>query len=360
MNGDKDTGIMTVRVGDDWVFATDDTVSVAPGSLGTGNVLTNDDSVENPIVLSVVFKGQTYNVAANTDTVIDGDHGTLTIQQDGDYTYRPYNAGTENFCLDPTQADVATANDPSITRNGITLTAIDPRNGQTLGDLSWVTGNLNLDNSWFQEMGVGVSGNGNNRINGVGEGVRISFDQPKSEVTVYVGGYNLFFDDNQETLRARVFLDGQSQPTTVNLVDVWNNQYDGYAAFNLTSSQFNNLNITSLEIFSPESTTAWTLRNVEYDRTTIGGTDAFTYTARDRDGDFDTGLLQATNSAAPPAQPVTANVLAFDDLVSQAVNDFVINTSMPDLLSPANDSGPIQTTLSMIAPMDDQSDPLVA
>ncbi len=79
-----------------------------------GNVLTNDDIGEDDpgSVISVEFGGQTYDVPANGERIINGDNGTLTIKSNGQYSYVS-NGGTAsqkiyNFSVDnPSGSDKA-------------------------------------------------------------------------------------------------------------------------------------------------------------------------------------------------------------------------------------------------------------
>ena len=89
-DGDSDDGQIIIRVNDDGPVANDDFASVEEGSnVITGNVTGNDDVGEDidGSVINVRFNGTDYPVVSGVATVIDGDYGTLEINADGSYTY---------------------------------------------------------------------------------------------------------------------------------------------------------------------------------------------------------------------------------------------------------------------------------
>jgi T1SS-143 domain-containing protein len=365
-DGDRDTGVIKIDFYDDWPIAFDDVIRGSFGTTSTGNVLTNDDAYEAPFVLSVVFKGQTYTVDTAGQTVINGDHGRLTIERDGDYTYRPYDPVTETLCLDPTAADVnGAANDPDIYRNGIKVTAIDPRSGAALSDLTWISGDLNIDDTWWGEQGLGVAGGNTKLIDGVLEGVRIDFDQPQDDVCLVIGSFNHFIADDPDVvepfLQARVYLQGGGDPVIVPLTVTYDGT--GFVSCYLYANQFNGQLINRIDLYSTDPRADWSLYNVKYDQTSAGGTDQFTYTVEDRDGDRDQGVIQVTsgNGVAPPiVDPAPRNpaIISFDDRdpTTLAINDFITATSPKEALVAANDRGddaPI--ILPMPAQIDDQN-----
>ena len=90
-DGDKVESSIRIRVKDDASDANDDNVSIdlAQDSFVTGNVLDNDDlGIESMMEISSVrFEGVEHNVVTGEALVIDGAHGTLTIHNDGTYSY---------------------------------------------------------------------------------------------------------------------------------------------------------------------------------------------------------------------------------------------------------------------------------
>ncbi|MCB9986738.1 MAG: cadherin-like domain-containing protein [Rhodospirillales bacterium] len=103
VDGDSDTGIITVNVRDDAPSALDDTVNMPSGTMtATGNVLANDTPGQDvPVpVVSVVYNGTTYALPQDGSNVtITGAHGTLVINSTGAYTYTSSNTttGTDQF-----------------------------------------------------------------------------------------------------------------------------------------------------------------------------------------------------------------------------------------------------------------------
>ncbi|MCB9983575.1 MAG: VWA domain-containing protein [Rhodospirillales bacterium] len=89
-DGDTDTGFITVNVYDDGPAAVDDTGTVAQNTTSvSGNVLANDDGGEDVVatVTNVRFNGVDHAVVQGVATVVNGQHGVLTIGSDGSYTY---------------------------------------------------------------------------------------------------------------------------------------------------------------------------------------------------------------------------------------------------------------------------------
>ncbi|MBN8520419.1 MAG: tandem-95 repeat protein [Alphaproteobacteria bacterium] len=102
VDGDTDTGTITIDVADDAPVAENDINSAEEGQTITGNVTTNDNfSEDSPNTVSqVVFNGTTYTVPANGQTVITGAYGTLTMNSNGTYSYAANNNdpdGTDVF-----------------------------------------------------------------------------------------------------------------------------------------------------------------------------------------------------------------------------------------------------------------------
>jgi len=83
-DGDIAEATVVVNVLDDAPVANDDTNSVAESGTATGNILTNDDGGQDGSPVITEFDGQP--IPAGGLQVI-GTYGTLTIQQDGSYSY---------------------------------------------------------------------------------------------------------------------------------------------------------------------------------------------------------------------------------------------------------------------------------
>ena len=89
-DGDTATGSITINVLDDAPVALDDVNSIPENqTTATGNVRANDDDGEDmpASVTQVSFGTNSVTVVAGTPTVINGDHGVLTINADGTYSY---------------------------------------------------------------------------------------------------------------------------------------------------------------------------------------------------------------------------------------------------------------------------------
>ncbi len=97
-DGDTAKETVVVRVKDDAPNANDDVVNVNENGTANGNVTNNDVSGQDTpaTVTQVVYKGTTYTVPVNGDNVtINADHGTLTINKTGAYTYVAKNVNSD-------------------------------------------------------------------------------------------------------------------------------------------------------------------------------------------------------------------------------------------------------------------------
>ncbi len=100
-DGDKATAVIKVNVHDDGPVASNDTntVASAPGTV-SGNVTANDNVGQDTpgyVVKQVTFGGTVYNVPATGTLVINGAHGTLTIDKTGEYSYKATSVGSDVF-----------------------------------------------------------------------------------------------------------------------------------------------------------------------------------------------------------------------------------------------------------------------
>ncbi len=97
-DGDGDTAdsILTVQVKDDAPVAVNDGRSVADNATVTGNVITNDDQGNDLSgkITHIQFENGSVVSIPSTGRVINGDHGTLTIQQNGSFSYKASNNNT--------------------------------------------------------------------------------------------------------------------------------------------------------------------------------------------------------------------------------------------------------------------------
>ncbi|MEM6810832.1 MAG: DUF5801 repeats-in-toxin domain-containing protein, partial [Pseudomonadota bacterium] len=89
VDGDEDTGTITINIADDGPVANDDINGAEEGQLITGDVVANDELSEDEIntVTNVNFDGTDFVIPANGSQTITGNFGTLTINSDGTYQY---------------------------------------------------------------------------------------------------------------------------------------------------------------------------------------------------------------------------------------------------------------------------------
>ncbi|USO05283.1 MAG: VWA domain-containing protein [Rhodospirillales bacterium] len=89
-DGDSDSGFIQVNVLDDGPVAVNDGNTVLQNTTTVnGNVLANDDGGEDVVatVTNVRFNGVDHAVVQGVATVVNGQHGILSIHADGSYTY---------------------------------------------------------------------------------------------------------------------------------------------------------------------------------------------------------------------------------------------------------------------------------
>lgn len=107
-DGDKSSTTVVIHVKDDAPVAHNDNRSLDEGQTINGNVTNNDvPGQDTPAtVTKVEFNGTPYIVPANgTSITITGDHGVLTIDKTGAYTYKSNSDGTDNFKYTLTDRD---------------------------------------------------------------------------------------------------------------------------------------------------------------------------------------------------------------------------------------------------------------
>ncbi|MGH1399433.1 MAG: DUF5801 repeats-in-toxin domain-containing protein, partial [Alphaproteobacteria bacterium] len=96
VDGDSDTGIITIAVADDGVDARDDVNGAEEGQTITGQLVANSDDVSEDLpneVVNVRFGGTDYGVAAGAPAVITTSLGVLTVNQNGSYTFAATDLG---------------------------------------------------------------------------------------------------------------------------------------------------------------------------------------------------------------------------------------------------------------------------
>ncbi|MGH1376022.1 MAG: DUF5801 repeats-in-toxin domain-containing protein [Alphaproteobacteria bacterium] len=295
-DGDTDTAIIGVDVHDDGLTAHDDCVEFnASEGLIDGNVVENDTvSQDDPnTVTQVKFEGTVVDVPADgSDVTIDGDFGTLTINNTGDYTYTPFDnvfstAGGSSS-LDPVEADVAGIQD-SISKDGITVSVANAGNF----DISWVN---TADGSG---LGIDNLDNGDSpKVWPKGETFDIALDQDAQKVTLTISELGSNNNGGQHGLDYVVTLADGTQVTGEQQF-VPGQIIDGHFTFSIDASDFGGQLITSIEINSTNAGDykggSFLLNNVEAE---YPGTheecvqDEFEYTLQDGDNDTDTAVLK--------------------------------------------------------------------
>jgi T1SS-143 domain-containing protein len=174
VDGDSDTGTITINVADDGPDAVNDINGAEEDQLITGDVLANDilsqdgDDTGDNTVTNVHFDGTDYPVPAGGSVTITGDYGVLIMNSDGTYSYQAndFNPdGTDSFTytLTDRDGDSDTANlSVRVTPDGDPVAvdetlAVDETN-LTPGPMIF-NGDLNVN---FGQDGAGtVQGNGN-------------------------------------------------------------------------------------------------------------------------------------------------------------------------------------------------------
>ena len=312
-DGDTDSASLTINVLDDGVTANNDVNMFEQSDGGTtGNVITglnggpgaaDDLSEDDPShVTSVSFGSTTVGVPETGTVTIEGDYGFLTIDANGDYTYTlkpgaPGSTTTTTDSMDPTAGDI-TGGQSSLTLNGITVSVGTPLSGGlTTGTLSWVNEGAGA--------GIGIAGNGSNKVWQPGEVLNVSFaGADKVTLTVADIGSNNFGDG----IDYKVYL--ASDPSTPVTLEFQLPSFDadGLVSFTIDVSSFApGDKIVGVDLFSISNSalqnTSFTLNNVVIENTTTvpGGDtcDEFTYVLTDDDGDSDVATLQLKADGSP-------------------------------------------------------------
>ena len=250
-------------------------------------------------VINVSFEGTDYPVTPGTETVIEGNNGTLTINSDGSYNYEANNnatGGGTTHCLNVTEADVA-GTQSTLTQNGITVTSV---NG---GDLT------------FTDGGIGIfDGVGSNRVAGNDEALDVDF-APASEVILTMGDLG---NNPGSAIDFTIHLsDGTTQTIEIPVADIPQVHDAGSVTFN--AADFGaDVTIVGVDVFSHDTNsnfgrTSFSLIDV---KATEPGEEAepdqFIYTIQDQDGDTDTAVLNINVESDP--EPIEINgVGATDD-----------------------------------------------
>ena len=355
MDGDTGTGNVVITVRDDGPDAQNDTISLArTQSVGTGNVLTNDDTGADDGQPIVVTTPGTYM----------GNFGTLVLNTNGTYTYTRNGraGGVDNFTYSMRDSDgdvdtatlrinVATDHDPiNISGSGATDdTALS-------GGPDVETGTINVN---YQGDGPGTTtgtggfSSGGSQLGGTlthnGVPISVNFNASTNTYTGSAGGMTVFTmqinpngtyrfvqrealdhgnaSNHNESISLRFGVratdaDGDSGTgiVTIQVRDDGPNARNDSASVGRTGRSASG-NVLSNDdagedggalVVTPGTyngsfgvLTINANGSYTYTRTNLvaGGTERFNYTMRDRDGDTDTATLTLNVTANPPPPP---------------------------------------------------------
>ena len=294
--GDAATATITINVLDDAPIANDDVnmydtnAGVANGNVITGlnggpgaaDDLSEDNAAPESAdhdVVQVSFNGTTVDIPAGGSNTIAGDFGTLTMFDDGTYTYELNPGvilpGMSMNVLDPQPGDVAGTQE-TFTKNGITVSTV---NG---GDLT------------FTDDGIGINdGSGSNRVFGNDEALNVGFANA-DQVTLTMGDLG---NNPGSAMDFVIYLsDGSTRTVEVPVADIPLTNSAGSVTFN-ASDYGPGLTITGVDVFSHNTNsnfgkTSFSLVEV---KTIHAGDDCiadeFEYVLQDGDGDQSTATL---------------------------------------------------------------------
>lgn len=264
------------------------------GGAGAADKLSQD--VANKVT-KISFGNQTKDVAANGETTIEGNHGTLTIKADGSYTYvlKDNGAGTPATTtqLGLKASDVA-GTQTSITKDGVTISIGKPENASIPegGDLVWYKP---THNGQVSGEGIGIrTSKGDDKVWPAGEKLVVDPSLAASSLDLVISDLG---NNVGKSMSFRIYTeDGQSEVKTFT---VQQNQLNGNEQ-TFTISNADGKMIDRVEIYSPNSSFMLQDVKVTYPGTNVpvGGEDKFTYVLTDRDGDSDHATL-TLNGVAP-------------------------------------------------------------
>ncbi|MFP4098309.1 MAG: DUF5801 repeats-in-toxin domain-containing protein [Alphaproteobacteria bacterium] len=323
-DGDAQDAQIHVKIYDDGPVAHDDCEFFNASDVSyQGNVLDND-VLSQDVANNITQIGYGSNVEAvagdGSDTRIDGAHGYLLINNEGEYSYTLYDSslyttkGTS--VLNPESSDV-TGIQSSITKDGITVVA---NSAGSATDLAWVITHdgdgLGIDN---------LTRNETKKAYGSDEYFDISFDDAADSVSITVGEIGDNNDDGHHGADLVItFADGTTQNVEVQFDPAGVN--NGYFTFTVDHADYGSSLIQNVKLASVGAGqyrgASFLLNNVE---ATYGDaepvSDEFTYTLTDRDGDVDTAVLKVT------ADPSDGSIIA-----GEGGDDVIMGTQDEDVL----------------------------
>ena len=311
---------MTVNGTNDGPVAVDDSALIGDGGADTinGSVITNDSDPDGDAlsVTQVEFNGETHSFDPGSDSLtIEGDHGTLTINTDGSYTYEKEDGvGGETVTAGGYGSDAGDWSDA-----GVSISAFD-------FGTSFTDGNGNFDASLADDSvvvtseGLGVEGTqggaqASTQIeydpnSGDSEALALTFDTSVSSADVTVSRLYSGEGSTGEMGQWQAFdADGNLVATG----DINNDTVDhansnvGTLSIDTGGAEFQTVVFTATQMSGSQSD--FKIQGVEYETpgTADGGEDVFTYTISDGEGGTDMAALTVTVEGDVNVAPVAGD-----------------------------------------------------
>ncbi|MGH1455990.1 MAG: type I secretion C-terminal target domain-containing protein [Alphaproteobacteria bacterium] len=327
---DSADATITVRVYDDGPDAKDDYVEAyADDGAVIGNVVDNDDLSQDDLnlVTQIKFGSNVLDVPADgSDVSIDGQFGTLTINNSGDYTYDLFGdafgsaggvGGGGGTSFDPVQAD-ANGQQNTISKNGITVSVANAGNF----DITW------LNTSDGNGLGIDNLSNGDSiKVWPQGETFDIDFDKAADTVALTIAeiGSNNNFGKHGVDFVIR-FADGSSIVGEQQFVP--SEISGGVFSFTLNAADYGGQLISGVDLYSKDvgayKGASFLLNNVAItypgDESPECVADEFEYVLTDYDLDNDAAVLKIKTFAPTSELIVGKNV---DDIDGSHVSHLV-------------------------------------
>ncbi|HER34359.1 MAG TPA: type I secretion C-terminal target domain-containing protein, partial [Halothiobacillaceae bacterium] len=322
-NGTTAQATLNVAILDDGIDTVDDPLAVIAGGTTSGNVLDNDSGADVDLqVTSIRFGEQDYEVPEGDDLIVEGDHGTLTIERDGSYSYQANDvesvnvSGGEESWLALTGGLWGFGGDTPI-----------PTTGGTLDVLALGNGN---DNVGFSESGkksgVGVSINQSAKIDS-DDALLIRLDDSTTSATVSIAQFNA---KQSEVGRWTAYNEAGEEVGSASFNPVNSNGFP----FDLTISTTESFSYLQfdLDTAGTNQNAGYVVEELTYTPAPEFGTDAFIYSVEDQDGSTAEGTLSLSpyideNGDAGVTAETTGTTLTSTE------DEFVTGTADDDALS---------------------------
>lgn len=226
--------------------------------------------------------------------------------------------------FDPNQSDVPYGVN-SVTLDGITVSVGNPLyNNLSKGVLNWV-------NTSDVGSGIGIAGNGSNKVWQPGENLEARFDEAAQKVTIEIA--DIGANNIDDGIDFKVYVEGQPSPVSYEFDIRTVTPEDGMITIELDANDFGGL-ITGFDVFSISNshlgTTSFLLHSIhtECPPEVVAGTDIFEYMITDYDGDSSTAHL-VFNSGDGEAVNGT---IASETLQGTALDDVIFGAGGDDVL----------------------------